>query len=517
VSRASGEAQTLPVLRVQEPADIPDQGLSLDADVVVIGSGAGGAVAAYELSRAGVKVVVLEAGDYVPSERFTERLTDSMQMMYVEAGNQANATGDLVVLQGSCIGGSTVVNAAICFRTPDAVLESWGKDYGLDNLSPQALAPYFDRVERNLHIHENGPHEINRNGQLIAEGAKKLGIPAGPLSRNVKDCALTGHCVAGCKVDRKQSMLVSYLPWASELGAQILSGTRAETFEVKNGRITQVNAVATDEHGKKKRVAVRAGLVVVAAGAIHTPLLFEDNALGNSSGLIGHNFACHPSTIMVGEHEEDIYPWVGATVSTYAGSIENPSDGSYLIEAGAGGPLEFGAASAGGVGHEYVDFIRNTKKLLAAVTLIHDHNVGRVYRENGRKRIDYGLDDRDFVSMQEAFRNTARIYFAAGAKRVFLPMARRTVIESADQIDSMINALENEKHQYRMYSYHPQGTMRMGSDPTKSVVGPDGRMHDLDNVYVVDASLFPTTLLVNPQETVYAIASYLSEGIVTRG
>ncbi len=515
--RASGAAQTLPVLRVQEPADIPDQGLSLDADVVVIGSGAGGAVAAYELSRAGVKVVVLEAGDYVPSERFTERLTDSMQMMYVEAGNQANATGDLIVLQGSCIGGSTVVNAAICFRTPDAVLESWGKDYGLDNLSPQALAPYFDRVERNLHIHENGPHEINRNGQLIAEGAKKLGIPAGPLSRNVKDCALTGHCVAGCKVDRKQSMLVSYLPWASELGAQILSGTRAETFEVKNGRITQVNAVATDEHGKKKPVAVRAGLVVVAAGAIHTPLLFQDNVLGNSSGLIGHNFACHPSSIMLGEHEEDIYPWVGATVSTYAGSIENPKEGSYLIEAGAGGPLEFATVSEGGLGGEYIDFIRNTKKLLAAVTLIHDHNVGRIYRENGRKRIDYDLDDRDFVSMQEAFRNAAKIYFAAGAKRVFLPTAKRTVIESADQVDRMINALKNERHQYKMLSYHPQGTMRMGADPTKSVVGPDGRMHDLDNVYVVDASLFPTTLLVNPQETVYAMASYLSDRIVARG
>jgi len=510
-------AEGLPVLRVQEPRDIPDRGLTLDADIVVIGSGAGGAVAAYELSRGGAKVVVLEAGDYVPSERFTERLSESTQMMYAEGGNQATATGDLVVLQGSCVGGSTVVNAAICFRTPDAVLESWGTEFGLDNLSPEALAPYFDRVERNLHIHENAPHEINRNGQLIAEGAKKLGIHTAPLSRNIKDCALTGHCLAGCKVDRKQSMLVSYLPWASELGAKILSGTRAETFEVKNGRITQVNAVATDERGKRKPVVVRAGLVVVAAGPIHTPLLFQDNKNGNSSGLIGHNFACHPSTIMLGEHEEDIYPWMGASVSTYAGNIENPKEGSYLIEAGAEGPLVFAAASDGGLGHEYVEYLRNSKKFLAAVTLIHDHNVGRVYRDNGRKRIDYDLDDRDFVSMQEAFRNTARIYFAAGAKRVFLPTARQTVIESADQVDSMVNALKNEKHQYRMYSYHPQGTMRMGSDPTKSVVGPDGKMHDLDNVYVVDASVFPTTLLVNPQETVYAISSYLSDKIVERG
>ncbi|MGB8223966.1 MAG: GMC family oxidoreductase, partial [Polyangiales bacterium] len=508
---------SLPVLQVQQPADMPERGLKLEADVVVIGSGASGAVAAYELSKAGAKVVVLEAGPYVKSEQFTERLIESFQTLYAEGGNQTNTSGDLVVLQGACIGGSTVVNAAVCFRTPDAVLRAWGENYGLDNLSPEVMAPYFDKVEKNLHIHPNGPHEINLNGRLIWDGAKKVGIPGGPASRNIEQCALTGHCIAGCKTDRKQSMLVTYLPWASELGATILSGTRADSFEVSNGRITRVNAVATEPNGRSKPVTVQAGLVVVAAGAVQTPLLFQRNAIGNSSGLIGHNFACHPSTAIIGEHKDDVYAWRGATITTYAGNIEDPKEGSYLLEAGGLGPMSNTTASEGGVGREYVDFIENSKKFLASVTLIHDHNVGHVYMENGRKRIDYDLDDRDFRSMQEAFRGAAKIYFAAGAERVFLPTTRRTVIESPDQIDSVINSLQNGKHRYKLTSYHPQGTMRMGKDPKLSVVGPDGRMHDLDNVYVIDASLFPTTLLVNPQETVYAMASYFADRTLSRG
>jgi choline dehydrogenase-like flavoprotein len=507
----------LPVLKVQQPADIPDRGLKLEADAVVIGSGASGAVAAYELSRSGAKVIVLEAGPYVKSEQFTERLIESLETMYEEGGNQINKSADLVVLQGACIGGSTVINGAVCFRAPDKVLESWGENHGLDNLSPEAMTPYFERVEKNLHIHPNGPHEINLNGRLIAEGAKKVGIPSGPVSRNIKHCALTGHCFAGCKTDRKQSMLVTYLPWASELGARILSGTRAESFEVSNGRITQVNAIATDANGTSKPIEVKAGLVIVAAGAVQTPLLFQKNAIGNSSGLIGHHFACHPSTNMIAEHKDDIYWWRGASVTTYAGNIEDPKKGSYLLLAGVPGPMVITVTSEGGIGREYTDFMQNSKKFLALATLIHDHNVGRVYMEDGRKRIDYDLDDRDFPSLQEAFRASAKICFAAGAERVFLPTTRRTVIESADQIDSVVNSLENGKHRYKLTSFHPQGTMRMGKDPKTSVVGPDGRMHDLDNVYVVDASLFPTTLLVNPQETVYAMASYLSDRMLARG
>lgn len=506
-----------PVLRVTHPSEIQDAGLTLAADVVVIGSGAGGAVTAYELARSGAKVVVLEAGPHIPSSEFREHATTALETLYEDHGNQVNTTGDLPILQGKCVGGSTVVNAAACFRVPDQVLQNWTEEHGLDNLSPASLAPYFERVERNLSIHQNQPHEVNYNGRLLIEGAKKVGIPAAPISRNIKDCALTGHCISGCKTDRKQSMLVTYLPWASELGATILSGTSAESFEISGRRVTAVLAVATDARGKQKPVRVEAGVVVVAAGAVQTPLLFQRNKLGNSSGQVGRNFACHPSLAVLGEHDKDIYAWVGATMTAQAGDFQNPLKGGYLLEAGMVGPVITSGWIDSGVGRDFVEFMENSKRLQAAITLIHDHNVGRVYLDGEKKRIEYDLDDRDFESMREALRGTAQIYFAAGARRVFLPTTRRTTIESADQIDSVINGLTNGKHKYRMLSYHPQGTMRMGADPTKSVVAPDGRCHDLDNVYVPDASLFPSSLLVNPQVTVYTMASYISDRISARG
>jgi len=506
----------LPVLRVTQPSDIPDAGLNLDADVVVIGSGAGGAVTAYELARSGAKVVVLEAGPHIPSSAFQEHAPSALETLYEDHGNQVNTTGDLPILQGTCVGGSTVVNGAVCFRAPDQVLENWAEEHGLDNLSRESLAPYFERVERNLSVHQNEPHEVNYNGRLLIEGAKKVGIPAAPISRNIKDCALTGHCISGCKTDRKQSMLVTYLPWASELGVKILSGTRAEVFEVQAGRVTAVHAVATDAAGVAKPVRVKAGLVVVAAGAIQTPLLFQKNKIGNSSGEVGRNFACHPSLAVFGEHDHDVYGWVGATLTAQAGDFENPLEGGYLVEAGMVGPVITSSWVDGGIGGDFVEFMEQSKKYQAAITLIHDHNVGRVYLDGDRKRIEYDLDDRDFKSMREALRGTAQIYFAAGAKRVYLPTTRKTTIESADQIDSVINTLTNGKHLYRMTSYHPQGTMRMGADPNTSVVAPDGRCHDLDNVYVPDASLFPSSLLVNPQITVYTLASYISDQILNR-
>jgi choline dehydrogenase-like flavoprotein len=313
-----------PVLKVTYPSEIPDVGLTLAADVVVIGSGAGGAVTAYELSRSGAKVVVLEAGPHIPSSEFQEHATTALETLYEDHGNQVNTTGDLPILQGRCVGGSTVVNAAACFRVPDQVLQNWAEEHGLDNLSPVSLAPYFERVERNLSIHQNEPHEVNYNGRLLIEGAKKVGIPAAPISRNIKNCALTGHCISGCKTDRKQSMLVTYLPWASELGATILSGTRADSFEISGRRVTAVNAVSSDASGKQKPIRVEAGLVVVAAGAVQTPLLFQRNKLANSSGQVGRNFACHPSLAVLGEHDKDIYAWVGSTLSAQAGDFQNP-------------------------------------------------------------------------------------------------------------------------------------------------------------------------------------------------
>ena len=285
-------------LRVHQASDVTRDHLQLEADVVIVGSGAGGAVSAYELAKRGMKVLVLEAGPYVPSKDFTENFTDSLDTLYQDHGSQSNSDGDLLVLQGACVGGSTVVNGCVCFRTPDFILQDWQRDFGLSELTVDELAPYFDEVEKNLAVHDNGEHEIPRHGRLIRAGANRLGWSVKPLKRNIRQCGLTGHCLSGCKTERKQSMLVTYLPWAAAHGAQIYADTRVEKIVTREGKASGVEAIITRHDGTvAATLSVSAPRVILAAGAVQTPLLLLKSGLANRSGQVGKNFACHPSQI----------------------------------------------------------------------------------------------------------------------------------------------------------------------------------------------------------------------------
>jgi len=496
--------------------NISDKSLKLEADAVIVGSGAGGAVMAYELAKAGKKVIILEGGSYVPSADFTERFPEMLEKLYADRGNQTNASGDLMVLQGTCVGGSTVVNGCVAFRTPDFILHEWAEKYGLDNLTPEKLAPYFDKTEKNLSVHVNGEHEINTNSRIMREGAEKLNISCKPLQRNIKTCGLTGHCLSGCKTDRKQSMLVTYLPWAIAHGATLYANTMVTQIVTADGKARGVVAeVISPETGSKVAdVSVTAKIVVVSAGAVQTPILFQRSKLGNSSGQVGKNFACHPSTLMLGEFDKEIYPWRGAMLGVYVDEYEHPDKGGFILEGGNAGPVEIGMAVEPGTGSVYVDFMSRSKNYASMVTLIHDHNVGEVKWEDGKKVIHYDLSEEDFPAMKAAFKAAAKIYFAAGAKRVFIPTTNRLVIENENEIEKIVESIPYGPQTIRMVSYHPQGTMRMGKDKTSSVVNPYGEAHDVGNLFVADASLFPTSIIVNPQMTVYAISTYIAEQIL---
>ncbi|MGB3620968.1 MAG: GMC family oxidoreductase [Ketobacter sp.] len=504
------------MLKVIQAKDIKSSELNLKADVVIVGSGAGGAVMAYELAAAGKQVVLLEAGPYVPSSQFNEKFPDMLETLYQDHGGQVTKQGDLLVLQGRCLGGSTVVNGCVTFRVPDFILEKWGAEYGLTNLTPETLSPYFEKIERNLSIHTNQPHEINQNSRKLEQGAKALGWSVKPLQRNTKDCALTGHCLSGCKTDRKQSMLVTYLPWASHYGAQIYSDCLVTEILTDSGRASGIKAQVTDPQSGEKvaDMTVKADLVVVSAGAIQTPLLFLRSQLGSQNDSIGKNFACHPSTMIVAEFEKDIYTWRGAMLGVYMDEFEHPDKGGFVLEGGGAGPMEIGMSTEPGTGKSYLEFMSNAKNYASCISLIHDHNVGQVSLQDGQKQIDYELSDDDFPAMKLAFKAAAKIYFKAGAKRVFLPTVDKRIVESEDEIDNKIDGIENTPFAIRMVSYHPQGTMRMGTDPGRSVTNEYGEHHGVNGLFVADASLFPTSIIVNPQESVYAISNYIADYIL---
>ncbi|ERP92441.1 glucose-methanol-choline oxidoreductase [Alcanivorax sp. P2S70] len=498
-------------LKVHEASDVTESHLELQADVVVVGSGAGGAVAAYELARKGKKVIVLEAGPYVPSQDFTEKFTNSLETLYQDHGGQTNSSGDLLVLQGACVGGSTVVNGCVCFRTPDFILEDWQRDFGLDELTRDELAPYFDEVEKNLSVHDNGPHEIARHGWLIRAGANKLGWSVKPLKRNIRECGLTGHCLSGCKTERKQSMLVTYLPWAVAHGAKIYADTRVERILAEGGEATGVEAVITRHDGSQAAtLRVTAPRVVLAAGAVQSPILLLKSGLANRSDMVGRNFACHPSLLVAARYPEPVHPWRGALLGVYVDEFEHPDKGGFVLEDGGFGLVEMSMLAEPGSGAPFMDYMANAKYLAGLVTLIHDHNVGRIEWDGEKKKIDYQLSDMDFPSMQRAIKAAARLHLASGATEVYVPASDKRVIRNEGDIDREVGGLENLPQHLRMVSYHPQGTCRMGADPEQSVVKANGETHDVRGLYVADASLLPTSIIVNPQITVYALATRIA-------
>ncbi len=479
-----------------------------DADVVVIGSGAGGAVMAYELSRAGYRVVVLEAGPHIASSAFNEHFPDAMEQLYADAGTQLNADGDINILQGRCVGGSTVVNAVVTFPIPDWVLDDWSAR-GVHGLSAKELAPLYQRLQQNLSIHSNQLHEINRNSQLMEAGAQALGWSVKPLSRNVRDCALSGYCLSGCRYDRKQSMLVTYLPWAQQLGAKIYAGTEVRLIATGQGRATGVEAVVTDhESGQQSaRLRVSASAVVVAAGAIQSPLLLQDNGLGGAH--VGHHLACHPALSLMALFDEPVHMWQGAQMGVYVDEFDADERGGFLLEGGGIEPTVIGHSLPGN-GPEHAARMSRADRLASMVELIHDKNVGRVWRKDGLKRIDYRLAQVDKRRIRQAITAAARIWFAAGAREVYVPTQPTTVLRSVADL-AMIDVLPLRRNDLIISSFHPQGTCRMGEDPTQSVVNSYGQVHGFPNLVVADASVFPTSVLVNTQLPVYVTASRIAE------
>lgn len=502
-------------LTVTQASDVTKSKMTLNVDAVVVGSGAGGAIAAYELAKAGKKVVVLEAGPYVPSEKFTEMLAISMATLYQDHGGQSNSAGDITILQGACVGGSTVVNAALCFRTPDYYLNLWAKEFGLTNLTPDVMRPYFEKVEANLQIKENERYETSPGAELINQGIQKLGLPPGYAKRNVKNCGLTGHCFAGCVSDRKQSMLVTYLPWAVAYGASIYSDTRATKVITKGGKAAGIEAQIIDPATKTKKcdLTVNAPIVVLAAGPVQTSGILMNSQVANSSGQVGKNFACHPTMSLTAEFADEVDDFHGATHSLYMDKYILPEEGGYLLLNAVQDPVEASFQAEPGTGKPYMSYMSKYRNTIRLITLIHDKNVGEVIWKNGVKEIKYFVDNEDFEIMKAGLKTNARVLFAAGAKRIYIPTSQKLIIESVDQIDAVIDGLKNEPARYRYTSFHPQGTCRMGADPKKTVVSPTGETHDVKNLYVADASLLPTSIGYNPSETVYALAHYISDHI----
>jgi len=493
-----------------------NEALELEADVAIVGTGAGGAMAAEQLSRAGLSVVMIEEGPLRSSRDFRMREADAYPDLYQESAARKTADKAINILQGRAVGGSTTVNWTSSFRTPEATLAHWRDRHGLADYTPQALAPWFDEVERMLGI---APWAVppNANNEALRRGGQRVGIQVEVIPRNVRACWNLGYCGVGCPTNAKQSMLVTAVPAALDRGAQLLHGVRAQRLLREGDRITALHCHAMDASGLRPRdvqIRVRAREFIVAGGAINSPALLLRSHIPDESGLLGKRTFLHPTVIGAALMPDVVRGDAGAPQSLYSDH--------YLHTQAVDGPIGFKLESAplhpllfattlhgfGAAHHALMQRFTHAQVLLALMRdgFSEQSPGGQVrLRDDGTPLLDYPLNDHLWDGVRRALLAMARIQFEAGAADVTVVHEQAALWKTWAQAEAGIRALDLQPLLTRVVSAHVMGGCAMGSDPRRSVTDPRGRVHGLRNLQVADGSLFPTSIGANPQESIYAV------------
>ena len=469
----------------------------IDADVCIVGAGAGGAVAAAELAEGGAKVVVLEQGPHHDADRFSAQPIEMMSALYRDGGQGVTlGTPPILLPLGRGIGGTTLVNSGTCFRTPPAVLERWQREYGLRELTVQALDPCFQRVERALSVAEVTPELAGANAAVARRGAEALGWSHGYLRRNARGCVGSGVCAFGCPTSAKQHTGITYVPRAQAAGAKILTGAEVHRVLVRGGRARGVQASLDGS----VRLDVHAPEVIVAAGTIHTPLLLERSGLAGASGQLGQNLALHPATGAFARMEEIVDMARGVPQSFY---IDEFSAQGIMFE-GVAGPPSYVAMSLPLTGARHAEAMADYRRLAQFGLMVSDSSRGSVRAFGGRPLIRYDLVEADLARFRTGLARMRELFEAAGAREVYLPLPHGVAPERARPRD------------LKLMAFHPLGTARADVRPTHGVVDGQLRLHGVEGVHVADGSVVPSSLGVNPQITIMALATRLSYHLLER-
>jgi len=482
-----------------------------ECEVAIVGSGAGGAVAAAMLAEAGIDVLVLEAGDHYNRDNYPEGRLEAISELYREAGlTIAEGRPPIPVPVARVVGGTTVINSGTCFRAPDWILDGWRDEFGI----PWArdLDEDFAEAEDFLRVTPLDPNRMGRNGQLAMEGAAALGASGGPIARNAGSCVQCSSCPYGCAIDAKRGMHVSYLPRAVAAGARVRAGVEAQRVLVEDGRAVGLACSARDAGGRSRPFTVRAGRAVIAAGgALGTPELLLRSGLGGKQ--VGRNLRIHPACWVGARYEEDVHGWEGVMQSYYVDQWEHEQ--GVLLEA-TFTPLAFGGAWLVGTGTEHQRSMLGFGRIGSIGVQLRDVSVGAVGLANeGALRAGYKLNDEDVGKTIFGIARAAEVHFAAGATEVYPNIPRAGVLKPGDL--ATFEATRFKASELRLEAFHPMGTARISADPRRGVCAPDGSVNGTRGLYVADASLFPTAPGVNPMMTIIAFAKQVSREVAGGG
>lgn len=488
--------------------------LNLTADVCVVGSGAGGAAVAKELAETGLSVIVLEEGSHVRLEDFrTDDTIGSTARLYRDGGGTIiYGKPNIMLAEGRCVGGSTVINGGMCWRTPDKILKKWQWEQGLDDMTPQKMERFFGKVEGIISANTMIPEAHNRDSELLRDGAKKLGYRYHANVRSQDRCVGSNMCMSGCPTGAKKSTLNTYLPLMQKSGGVVYSDCLVQKVLTRGNRAIGVDGVFINPVTRRKgfKIKVRSKVTIVCGGAIQSPALLMRSGIKDAGKNLGKNLLVHPNVKVLAVFDEEVRGWNGVIQGF---QITEFFDEGILMAVNFT-PPGIVAIALPLMGDEIMRILKSEyHHMVLGGALIEDTGTGRVIcGPFGQAFPVYNINDHDF---HQAIRGTAllaEVFFAAGAKKCYLPFSGFSEIRSIDDIPRIY------EHKIRptdmeMLTVHVMGTCRMGIDPKRSVVGPFGEFHNVQGLYVADASVFPTSIGVNPQETIMALATRTAEHI----
>ncbi|MFF3322443.1 GMC family oxidoreductase N-terminal domain-containing protein [Streptomyces sp. NPDC002889] len=492
-----------PPLDCVASAEWPDRST---ADAVVVGSGAGGAIAARTLARAGMRVIVLEEGRRYTTADFGRRAPlDRFGELYRDGGATVALGNPPVVLPvGRAVGGTTVVNSGTCYRTPDHVLARWRDTFGLALADAGSFAGHLDEVERTLRVAFQPLDVLGRNGSTALRGAGRLGWQAGPLRRNAPGCKGSCQCVVGCPTGAKQSVQLSVLPDACAAGARIVTGAyvrRVMTDPDRPGGPRACGVTVRRPDGTDFEIL--SPLVVVAAGALHSPPLLRRSGLGRHPRL-GRNLAVHPAISVAGRFAEPVTAWEGVLQSV---GVEQHHGDGILIEATAG-PPGMGSFVLPGVGRALRRELEDAGSLATLGAMIADRPSGQVLGARPSV-LRYDLDPRDGRLLLRAVQAMGDLLFAAGAEEILTGIPAAPRARSAAGLRELLRQVT--PRQLHLSAFHPTGTVALGGDPRTAPADPAGWLRGVHGVLIADGSALPSCPEVNPQVTIMATSLALSE------
>lgn len=520
-------APRTPPAGVVRGADL-DRDTHRTADVVVIGTGAGGAVAAARLAEAGLEVVILEEGRWFAAADFTEDEDTLAEQLYADGA--LRATDDLAVqlLQGRAVGGSTTVNWMIMLRTPEFVLEEWVREHGLDGYDAASLAPVFARIEHEVHARAVPDDAHSPNNRVILDGARALGWRARGAVINAKGCVRSGFCGVGCRYEARQGTLVTYVPRALAAGAVLHADAcvqRIETRERDGGQglppLRRVHATVQDaSRDASFSLTVDAPLVIVAGGAVGTPALLQRSGLGGDA--VGQYLRLHPTTATLGVFAEEIVGSAGIPLSTVCDEHLrwNDTNHGFWLECPPFLP-GLGSVAVPGWGRAHAARMASFRHLSSVIALTRDGADRRVSsgsvtaRRDGGVSIRYALTGADAARVRASIEAAARLQLAAGAREVHTMHTTPLVLRHEADL-ARVRTAPVGANRVGLFSAHVNGTCRMGTDRRTAATSPDGERYGARGVHVCDGSLLPTALGVNPQATIMALATVVSERLAAR-